>query len=237
MPPAVSGHEDENSSGEEEINFRDNDSPAEDVEDKENDEDGDGEEDEYVVEKILSHAFNDDGLCLYEVKWLGYEKKSDRTWEPEDNLSGAVEVLKEYFDSIGGRPEPGQPKSKKRSRKSRGAESESATPAQATKRAKREKEWSPPPGSWENDVTEIETVDERLNEETGEMSRWGYVSWRNGNHTQHPLEIIYRKCPQKMLRYYESHLVFTHQKADPKDDEDLDLNGDGSLKPEAAADA
>jgi chromobox protein 1 len=23
---------------------------------------------------------------LYEVKWEGYEKKEDRTWEPESNL-------------------------------------------------------------------------------------------------------------------------------------------------------
>lgn len=22
----------------------------------------------------------------YEVKWKGYEKKADRTWEPEENL-------------------------------------------------------------------------------------------------------------------------------------------------------
>jgi hypothetical protein len=26
------------------------------------------------------------GVPLYEVKWEGYDKKSDRTWEPEENL-------------------------------------------------------------------------------------------------------------------------------------------------------
>ena len=26
------------------------------------------------------------GKPLFEVKWEGYEKKSDRTWEPEENL-------------------------------------------------------------------------------------------------------------------------------------------------------
>lgn len=26
------------------------------------------------------------GQLRFEVKWEGYEKKSDRTWEPEDNL-------------------------------------------------------------------------------------------------------------------------------------------------------
>jgi chromobox protein 1 len=42
----------------------------------------------YVVEKILNHLVDDeDGTLKYEVKWAGYEKKSDRTWEPEENLS------------------------------------------------------------------------------------------------------------------------------------------------------
>jgi len=26
------------------------------------------------------------GNPLFEVKWEGWEKKSDRTWEPEENL-------------------------------------------------------------------------------------------------------------------------------------------------------
>lgn len=29
---------------------------------------------------------NQQGKPLFEVKWEGYEKKSDRTWEPEENL-------------------------------------------------------------------------------------------------------------------------------------------------------
>ncbi|KAG9996954.1 hypothetical protein KCU78_g17190, partial [Aureobasidium melanogenum] len=63
-------------------------------------EDDDDEEednaDEYVVEKILNHAFDNGKDCLYEVKWLGYEAEEDRTWEPEDNLSGAMDVLRAY---------------------------------------------------------------------------------------------------------------------------------------------
>lgn len=27
-----------------------------------------------------------DGILRFEVKWEGYDKKSDRTWEPEENL-------------------------------------------------------------------------------------------------------------------------------------------------------
>jgi chromobox protein 1 len=41
----------------------------------------------YVVEKILSHRWEKaTGELKFEVKWEGYEKKSDRTWEPEENL-------------------------------------------------------------------------------------------------------------------------------------------------------
>ena len=61
--------------------------PEEDVEEEEDDEEDDEEEpDEYRVEKILKHDFNVDGTVLYQIKWLGYEKKSDLTWEPVENL-------------------------------------------------------------------------------------------------------------------------------------------------------
>ena len=38
------------------------------------------------VEKILKHEFGADGNVLYQIKWLGYEKKSDMTWEPVENM-------------------------------------------------------------------------------------------------------------------------------------------------------
>ncbi len=73
---------------------------AEDEDEGEDDDEGEV----YVVEKILSHMMNQvrtpmavlargrgltgkqDGEPLFEVKWEGYEKKSDRTWEPEEHL-------------------------------------------------------------------------------------------------------------------------------------------------------
>lgn len=41
----------------------------------------------YVVEKILNHRFDDDGEIRFHIKWEGYEKAKDRTWEPEENLA------------------------------------------------------------------------------------------------------------------------------------------------------
>ena len=92
------------------------------------------------------------------VKWKGYERKSDMTWEPEENCEygfplrltflsflsltyfllvsrGAKEILQQYYTSIGGRPtfESSPALKGKRSRTSLGS-----TPAasKAVKRAK-----------------------------------------------------------------------------------------------------
>jgi chromobox protein 1 len=146
---------------------------------------------------------------------------------------GAADVIAEYFDEIGGRPEPkgGQ----KRKGRASGVKSESGTPAASSaKRAKQEKAWSPPPGSWEHDVSHIDTVEESQDPKTGTLGRFAYLVWNNNKKTQHPLKHVYQKCPQKvgsstsldgryadalqMLQYYESHLVFTQN--------DGGMNGD-----------
>ncbi|KAK9474082.1 uncharacterized protein V1510DRAFT_412378 [Dipodascopsis tothii] len=67
------------------------------------DDGGADEASEFPVEAIVGHDFGDDGKIYYCVKWLNYDEK-DNTWEEEENLSGAMEVLEEYFSKIGGRP-------------------------------------------------------------------------------------------------------------------------------------
>jgi chromobox protein 1 len=109
---------------------------------------------------------------------------------------GAVDVLKEYFEEIGGRPEPLT--GGKRKGRAAGGKSESATPASTTKRIKQEKSWSPPTGSWEHDVDFIDTVEERLDPKTGKLGKFAYLVWTNEKKTQHPLHHVYQKCPQKV---------------------------------------
>lgn len=55
------------------------------AEDDEDEDDDEMDEDEFVVEKIMSHVVQD-GNIKFKVKWEGYEKKADQTWEDEDNL-------------------------------------------------------------------------------------------------------------------------------------------------------
>lgn len=138
-------------------------------------------------------------------------------------------MLKEYFDDIGGRPEkPGKAAKTAKTAKAAGkaetgtkrkgrasiAKSETATPASSSKRAKQtkqvkeesvEKAWSPPPGSWEHDVSHIDTVEQSIDPKTGKEARYAYIVWNNQKKTQHPLKHIYTKCPQKVRHTPSAH--------------------------------
>ncbi|MCJ1282438.1 hypothetical protein MMC26_001761 [Xylographa opegraphella] len=214
--------------------------------DAEEDEDDDEEEEVYTVEKIVAHAYDfPDEQVRYQVKWLGYDKKSDLTWETEKNLQGAIDVMQAYFDSIGGRPEATKPVStKKRSRQSIG---KTDTPDKQAKKAKTEEVpkkkdgrgrkkksspttspaimdvdstlkdgWEPPkplPGAWEEGVLSVQTI-----EGNDDGTKWAYLSWADEGpggkkrQTKALLSTCYIACPQIMLKFFESHLVFTDKK-------------------------
>lgn len=50
--------------------------------------------DEYVVESIIDHYYDDEGMKHYLVKWEGYVDSHD--WLPEEDLEGAAELVAEY---------------------------------------------------------------------------------------------------------------------------------------------
>ncbi|KAI9799674.1 MAG: hypothetical protein M1825_004409 [Sarcosagium campestre] len=169
-------------------------------------------EEEYVVEKILKHAFFDKGVLKFLIKWKGYTEESDQTWEPESSLEGgADDVLAAYYRKIGGKPvfeEAGKskkrrkseatPKASNRGSKSRRITASESPPAQEV----REKSWAPPNGSWEQHIQAIETI------ENSQGTLLVYIQWNDGHKSRHPLTKCHTKCPQTMLRFYEQHLVF-----------------------------
>lgn len=187
--------------------------------DEDNDEDM--EEDEYIVEKIISHIVDPDNTVRYEVKWEGYEKAGDRTWETTDNLrENASEVLEEYLRGVGGEEKIIQEaktaiKTKKRGRPSSTAPTNGSKkrrndshPASATPPISA-RAWKPPVGSWEE---EIESIDACHDEHTGKLTV--YLTWKNGHKTQHDTKVIYQRCPQKMLQFYERHVKIVKTSSD-----------------------
>ncbi|KAK6956523.1 hypothetical protein Daesc_001801 [Daldinia eschscholtzii] len=167
--------------------------------------DEDLDEDEYIVEKILAHVVEPDGTVKFKVKWEGYEKKSDQTWEDYENLKeNASDVLEEYLSGFGGLEkilEEGKTalKTKKRGRPASG------TPSNGTKRRRNDshpasetppassRAWKPPVGSWED---EVESIDACHDEVSGKLVV--YLTWKNGNKTQHDTKVVYKRCPQKV---------------------------------------
>jgi hypothetical protein len=58
----------------------------------------------YLVESIAKHRPSSDGTSLeYEVKWKGWDEK-DNTWEPEENMAKAKEMVQQDWKEMGKRP-------------------------------------------------------------------------------------------------------------------------------------
>jgi Chromo shadow domain len=55
------------------------------------------------------------------------------------------------------------------------------------------KKWTPPSGSWENLIDQIDAC-----EEEGSGKLVVYLGWKNGQKTKHDTSVIYKKCPQKV---------------------------------------
>ncbi|KAI9847479.1 MAG: hypothetical protein M1837_002380 [Sclerophora amabilis] len=161
---------------------------SEEAEGDEEDEEG---ETEYVVEKIVDHRFIDDVLHL-KVKWKGYEKKADQTWEPTENLEeGAEDILIEYYTSIGGKPEkkaagkrvrPNTPQQGEKSRKRPNSSATSITPPTTGRRGTSKR----PEGSWEDLIACVDTI-----EKSKDGTLHAYLLWTKeagGKRTRHPIE-------------------------------------------------
>ncbi|KAI4187056.1 MAG: hypothetical protein LQ346_005559 [Caloplaca aetnensis] len=178
----------------------------------------------------------------YEIKWKGYEFKKDRTWETEENLAGAREILEAYWEKIGGKPEPKvkEPKStgKKRGRQSTGSAVEPTKKQQKKGRkstsalqdntnddnddfpvgyADAPDSWEPPnpnDNAWDPLLMQVDTIEKDNN---GDL--WAYLAWNEKNEdgrfkrSKARLTTCRKACPQKMLDFYEKHVVFTNNKS------------------------
>lgn len=192
---------------------------------------GDGDEDEeiededdeiFIVEKILDHRIENDGELRFKVKWEGYDEPGDLTWEPEENLESAPDILKAYFKKIGGREKAFEeiPKAnsnkKKRNRLSvnnagsdTGSQSSvkrtrTSHPGDSTPPKQNKGKFVPPSGSWEDHIAEIDAIQG----DDGQL--WIYLKWKSGDKTRHDTKTIYKRCPQQMLRFYERHIKIVH---------------------------
>lgn len=64
-----------------------------------------------------------------------------------------------------------------------------------------------PAGSWETDIQKVTSIieEDEAKPKSGK-TLIALVEWVDGRKTQHKMEVLRRKCPQKLLNYYEQHL-------------------------------
>jgi len=124
----------------------------------------------------------------------------------------AEEILNKYLKSVGGREailgedaQKKEPKIKKRGRTSTATSTPDnkpngkkprkniTHPASTTPPASLEKAaFKPPTGSWEDEVQGIDAC------EGTDGNVMVFLQWASGHKTQHPLEQVYKRCPQKV---------------------------------------
>ncbi|KAH6960079.1 chromo domain-like protein [Ilyonectria sp. MPI-CAGE-AT-0026] len=168
----------------------------------------------FIVETIKNHYVDKDGVLKFQVKWKGYNSKKDLTWEPEANLKVSGDaILNAYFDKVGGRDKIFEEsdkavKTRKRRRATNGTTGTTGKRLQGNEvhladktLPATEKNWSPPSGSWEDEIGTIDAC-----EVGGNGKLVVYLIWKNGEKTKHETQIIYKKYPQKMLQFYERHI-------------------------------
>ncbi|QSL67026.1 hypothetical protein MERGE_001413 [Pneumocystis wakefieldiae] len=175
------------------------------------------EDEIYAVEKILGHRLNMKRTGWeYLIKWKGYDKDEDNTWEDEKSCEGCKDLINQYWESIGGRLVPSEkPTARKRKssqlRKNENNESDIKHRA-STSRSKEistsdlsSENWKPPMhlSSWEDEIESVDTIER---DASGKLLV--YVNWVHGKKSVHDSLLIYQKCPLKMLHFYENHLVF-----------------------------
>merc|ERR1712098_413207 len=96
--PDVEKEEKKSSRGRKSVNYSE--TPEKDNKGKEKESNADGqEEDEYEVEKIIDVRSGKRGKKEYLVKWKGWDREEDQTWEPEASLAGSKELVKEFEES------------------------------------------------------------------------------------------------------------------------------------------
>ncbi|KAI8360053.1 hypothetical protein B0O80DRAFT_367316, partial [Mortierella sp. GBAus27b] len=142
----------------------------------------------YEVERVVGHK-RERGVLSYHLKWKGYPD-SDNTWERDKSVfcKDLVEAYWERYLADGGSKAD-----------ARGKEPKSNGQAIEVR-----ENWKPPKSwtTWDEHVEVVQTVERSI------MGMTVHVTWKNGKESELPLEEAHKKCPQKLIAFYEQHLKF-----------------------------
>jgi len=185
-----------------------------DKEEKENitatteEEEGSGEE-EYAVEKIISHRQTRKGL-EYFVKWEGFSD-ADNTWEPKDNLN-CPDLVEAYTKECNRKDEA------KKSEKSASAKQQKSNKVKEEKKVKKRKSTAEDVGSGGkkkadkmNGFDKGFTAEEIIGatEDNGQVLF--LIKWKEAmqDYELIPSKTVNQKIPQMVIAFYEARLTWS----------------------------
>ena len=198
------------------------------------------EEDDYVVEKIVSERIVD-GRLEYFLKWKGYSSL-DNTWEPAENLD-CPELLEQFKKSRVEPPRESSSESDSRKRKAdENSTSEVKIAKTKTKKKKTGSSKSLKPDRNDNDKSENEIVMSAANgQEVDQVSGFErgleaekilgatevdneihfLVKWKGSDDADLVLaKECNTKCPQTVIKFYEDRVTWIQKNEDDGGDKD-----------------
>ncbi|KAJ8663918.1 hypothetical protein O0I10_000193 [Lichtheimia ornata] len=185
-----------------------------------------GDEEEYEVERIVDHKRLTRGRYKYLIKWKGYSDE-ENTWESEDNIA-APELMDEYWRNHGDDADTARENKRKRvTTPDEDARAMPPPPPRTPRRTRQDDNQRQRLGrrtvkfnghdvivddaypqnadniDWEKEVKAVELVGPQAN---GGLE--AVIQWNDGKYSLHPCPLLHRKCPIKLLKYYENLLEF-----------------------------
>lgn len=176
----------------------------------------DGEEEEYVVEKVVRKRIGKRGEVEYFLKWKGYPDE-ENTWEPRENLD-CEDLIKEFEDKEKRRKEKEAQRKEAQKKEAAAAEKKRAAIAAAASEHKKRK-------VEESSAVVARGFDRMLDPEkvigatdsSGELMF--LIKWRGSDEADLiPAREANVKCPQTVIRFYEERLSWHTSSTQPGDD-------------------
>ncbi|KAK2166929.1 hypothetical protein LSH36_33g02024 [Paralvinella palmiformis] len=177
--------------------------PEEDIINEADDEDG--EEEEYVVEKVLDMRIRN-GKKDYLLKWKGYPD-SESTWEPEDNLD-CPDLIQEYEEQLKQKEEKDKKKRKMKD------DDESGSQSKRKKKVAEEEENKP--RGFDRGLQPERIIG--ATDSSGELMF--LMKWKDSDEADLvPARQANVRCPQIVIAFYEERLTWhSHDDDDNKED-------------------
>ncbi|KAI9297946.1 hypothetical protein K502DRAFT_54864 [Neoconidiobolus thromboides FSU 785] len=155
----------------------------------------DNEPEEYEVETILSHSYHGHKF-FYTIKWKNYDHE-DNTIEPGENLENADEALIAYWTKIE------ENKGNKNLTKEEENMIEKYVPPGLIRQELPITLNYPPNsmGDWNDNIKSIANI------YPIEDKVYVFIEWKTKHFTLHDIEDVKHKIPQKLIKYFEKHIV------------------------------